>query len=418
MKTHFKLSGLIAAAVLSVSTFVQAQTTITVASFPSFDEAVKLAKEPFEKQNPDIKIKLVSLSFNDHHNAMTTALATGSGIPDLMGLEIAYIGKFAESKGLEDLNQAPYNGKELATKLHGFGVAQGQDSNGAQIAMPADVSPGTLFYRKDIIDKAGVRPEQLVASWDSFIETGKVIKEKTGANLVAHASELFTVYIRSNLKDGEGLYFDKDGNSLLNTPRFKRAFELSVAARKAGIESDIGTWSNDWREAFKRESLAAQLDGAWLVFHFETWLNPEGKGNWRSIHPPGDSHFSKGGGFFAIPKKAKHKEAAWKFMKFMIDNVEQQRKVFSATGSYPALIEAMEDDEFRNQPVEFLGGQKARVLWHEATAKVPMIPTDKYDQTAAVIIGTALDDVLEDDVDIDKALAAADKKLKRRVRRR
>src|SRR5688572_17540282 len=70
-----------------------AATTLTVASFPSFDESIKLAIPLYKKLHPDVEIKLVSLAYPDHHTAMTTALATGSNLPDVMGLEINYIGK-------------------------------------------------------------------------------------------------------------------------------------------------------------------------------------------------------------------------------------------------------------------------------------------------------------------------------------
>ncbi len=396
----------------------QAVTTVTVSSFPSFDEAVKLAIPRYKKLHPEVEIKLVSLSFNDHHNAMTTALATNSGIPDVMGLEVQYIGKFAESRGLEDLNAAPYNGRTLASNLHKFGVAMGQDLAGSQIALPADVGPGTLFYRKDILDKAGVSEAQLTKSWDSYIETGKIVRQKTGAYLVAHASELYSTYIRSNLKDGEGLYFDKAGNSLVNSPRFKRAFELALAARRADIEAKIATWSNEWREGFKREQVATQMSGAWLVFHLESWLNPEGKGKWRAVQMPEGAYTAYGGAFYSIPKKAVNKKEAWDFIQFLIADKEVQQGVFRKVGSYPALRAAMDDQAFIQEPLAFLGGQKARVLWKEATARIPMVAADRYDQVAAEIVGAALDDVLEDGVDITKALADADDKLKRRVRRR
>ena len=35
--------------------------------------------------HPDIDVRILSLQYADHHNAMTTALATGSGLPDVMG---------------------------------------------------------------------------------------------------------------------------------------------------------------------------------------------------------------------------------------------------------------------------------------------------------------------------------------------
>ncbi len=402
---------------LSFGSAAQAATTITVASFPSFDESVKLAIPLYKKLRPDVDIKLVSLSFNDHHNAMTTALATGAGVPDVMGIEIAYIGKFAESKGLEDLSAAPYNATQMQKQFHAFAFPQGMDGSGAVQAIPADVGPGTLFYRKDILDKAGVSVEQLTKSWDSFITAGRVIRAKTGAYLVTGAGDIFSIYIRSNMKPGEGLYFDKAGNSLLNTPRFKKAFELAVMARKADIDGKIGPWSNEWREAFRRNSLATQMMGAWLAGHLQSWLNPEAAGQWRAAPLPEGANASWGGSFYAIPKKAAHKKEAWDFVKFMTTNKDMQLAAFKKMGAYPAIVDAQEK-AFLNEPIEFLGGQKARLLWADAAAKIPPLRPDKYDSVAAEIIGAALDDVLEDGKGIDVALKEADEKLKRRVRRR
>src|SRR5512140_1570933 len=108
MKRCFRWA--LALLVSAMAVTARAETTITVASFPSFDESTKAAKEGFEKKYPDIKIKLQSLAFGDHHNAMITALASGTNLPDVMAVEIGFIGRFAESKdALEDLGAAPYN---------------------------------------------------------------------------------------------------------------------------------------------------------------------------------------------------------------------------------------------------------------------------------------------------------------------
>ena len=102
----------------------QAATTLTVASFPSFDEAVKAAIPLYKKTHPDVEIKLVSLAFGDHHNAMTTALATGTNLPDVMAVEVGFIGKFAESGGLEDLSKPPYDAMQYKTKFAKFTFPQ------------------------------------------------------------------------------------------------------------------------------------------------------------------------------------------------------------------------------------------------------------------------------------------------------
>lgn len=394
----------------------QAATTLTVASFPSFDESVKVAIPLYKKLHPDVEIKLVSLAFGDHHTAMTTALATGSGLPDVMAVEISFIGRFTDSGGLEDLAKAPYNGMQYRNQFHRFTYPQAISPTGKLAAIPADVGPGTLFYRKDIMDKAGVKEADLTKSWESFIEAGKKVKAATGAYLLADASDIMGIYIRSNLKDGEGIYFDAKKNPLLTTPRFKKAFELAQAARKAGIDGKIAAWSNEWSEGFKRGQLAAQMSGAWLAAHYESWLAPDTKGLWRAAQLPNGAFASWGGSFYSIPTKSEHKAEAWEFIKFMSMNKEQQIAAFKKVAAYPAMISA-QDKDFINEPVPFLGGQQARKLWQVAAGKIPAIPVGKYDPVAQDVVSAALNEVLEKDKDITQALNDAQEKLKKRMRR-
>src|SRR6202008_4559821 len=146
-------------------------------------------------------------------------------------------GKFSESGGLEDLNGAPYNAQALRPQFVKYTFAQATGSKGNLAAMPADIGPGTLLYRKDVVDKAGVSEAELTKSWESFIEAGKKIRAKTGAYLLADAADIRDIVLRTGLKDGEGLYFDAQGKVLVDNPRFVRAFELGRAARQAGLDA-------------------------------------------------------------------------------------------------------------------------------------------------------------------------------------
>ena len=49
------------------------------------------------------------------------------------------------------------------------------------------------------------------------------------AKRLAGASDLADIYIRANLKDGEGIYFGDKGQVLVDSPRFVKAFELAKA---------------------------------------------------------------------------------------------------------------------------------------------------------------------------------------------
>lgn len=416
MKLKHSLRPLLAALGLTLLVPAQAATTLTVASFPSFDEAVKVALPEWKKKFPDVDIKLVSLAFADHHTAMTTALATGTNLPDVMAVEIGYIGKFAESGGLEDLGVAPYNGLQYQKQFARFTYPQAMSGTGKLAAIPADIGPGALFYRKDILDKAGVTEAALTQSWESYIEAGKKVKAATGAFLLASAVDLKDIYIRSSLKDGEGIYFDKAGKILVDSPRFAKGFELAKAARQAGIDAKITAWSNEWGEGFKRGQIATQMMGAWLGGHLASWLAPDTKGNWRAAQLPSGAWASWGGSFYAIPKKAANKQLAWEFIKFMTLDKDQQLRAFRGLDAFPALI-AAQDDPFVDQPIAFLGDQKARQLWKVAASKIPATAVNRHDATANDIVNAELTNVLEKDKDIKAALADAKKQIERRVRR-
>lgn len=412
------LKPLLLTAALAAVGAAHAQTTITlnVSSFPDLDRGVKAAIPLYKKLHPEVEIKLTSLAYADHHTAMTTALATGTNLPDVMAVDNGFIGKFAESGGLEDLSKAPFNGFANRDKLAKFAVNQATNGAGALAALPVDIGPGALFYRKDLLDKAGVSEADMIKSWESYIESGKKVKAATGAYMLGNALDIKDIYIRSSLKDGDGIYFDKKGNSLVNSPRFVKAFELAKAARTAGIDGKIAAWSNEWSEGFKRDKIATQMMGGWLAGHLNNWLAPEQKGKWRSAQLPNGAYGFWGGSFYAIPKQAKNKAAAWDFVQFMTYNKEMQLTALKSQDSFPVLLEA-QTDAFISQPMEYLGGQKARENWKAAADKIPATVIDKFDPVAESVVNAELDKVLEQNKDIKTALADAAAQIKRRVRR-
>ena len=409
--------ALVAAALGTTAPSAQAQpTTITVATFPDLDRAAKAALPRWNKLHPEITVKIVSLQYGDHHTAMTTALATGSGLPDVMALDLRFVGKFAESQGLEDLLKPPYGAGALRDKFVRYTFPQATSASGALIAMPTDIGPGTLLYRKDLMDAAGISEAQLTGSWEGFIEAGKKLKASTGTYLLADSSDIRDIVLRAGLKDGEGMYFDARGKVLVDSPRFVRAFELGLAARKAGIDAGAVAWSNEWTAGFKQNKVASQMMGAWLAGHLKNWLAPDTAGLWRSAGLPGGITASYGGSFYAIPKKAANKAAAWEFIRFMTVDKQTQLESLRVLDSFPALIEA-QTDPLIDEPIAFLGGQRARQLWRDIASKVPAIPVNKLDAMATDVIRAEYENVIGQGKDIKVALADARALIERRARR-
>ncbi|WP_027878490.1 ABC transporter substrate-binding protein [Meiothermus cerbereus] len=390
------------------------KTTLTVGVFPNLDDALKAQIPLFNKKYPNVEIKLVVQQYGDHHNALTTALATGQGLPDVAAIEIGFVGRFAEGQGFEDLNKAPYNAGQYKRLFTPYTVAQATAADGRFIAMPVDIGPGTFFYRVDVLQKAGVDPKNMM-TWPGYIAAGRKIKATTGAFLIADAADVAWINIFATTPANNSPYFDAQGKPVVDSPRFVRAFELAKNIRTAGLDARIGAWSNEWYDAFKKGTVATQFSGAWLQGHLQNWMAPETKGLWRVQQLPEGMFASWGGSFYAIASTSKNKELAWEFIKFVTTNKDMQTLAFKTIGAFPALLAAQEDPSF-DEPVEFLGGQKARLLWREAARKVKPLKANKYDRIANEIVSQALAQVLDEGKDIPTALAEAKQLIERRMR--
>ena len=395
-----------------------AQQTLTVAAFPAVDEIVRAAVPQWKRMHPTVDIKVVSRQFSDHHTAMTTALSTSFYLPDVMALEVGYVGRFAQGGGLEDLSKPPYNIGNFKSRWVPYAYQQATSRKGTVVAAPADIGPGTLLYRADVLAKAGVSEAELTQSWDGYVATGARIKSATGAYLMAHARDMKDIAIRTGVRPGEGLYFDNQSNVLVTSPRFVRAFELARKVRQQKLDAKVSAWSNEWSEGFKRGTIATQMTGAWLAGHLNNWLAPNTRGQWRAAQLPEGAFAAYGGTFFAIARgaPAEHKALAWEFIQMMTLNREVQLGAFKSQDAFPALLETY-DDAFFDQPIDFLGGQKARIGWRAAAARIVAVDVHKQDAFADEVINTELDKVLDRGKDSPTALADAQRLLQQRARR-
>jgi multiple sugar transport system substrate-binding protein len=202
------------------------------------------------------------------------------------------------------------------------------------------------------------------------------------------------------------------------TDRFVRAFELSLQARRQKLDAQVQPWSNEWAEGLKRGTLATELSGAWLVGQLSNWIAPQTTGLWRAAALPEGSSTSYGGAYYAIPRRAapERKAAAWEFIRLMTLNRDRQLFAFKNYDAFPTLLET-HSDSFFDEPVPFLGGQKARQLWRGLAGKIKAQPLHKQNFFADEVINTELDNVLDRGKTIRAALADAQRLLERRAKR-
>lgn len=410
----------LAAALLVLGAGVAAASTITVGVFPDLDSVLKAVIPEFNKVYPDIQVNLQVLGYADHHNALLTALATGSGAPDVAAIEIGYLGRFAVEGGLTDLSKPPFNAGQLRDLFVPYAWGQATTADGRIVAIPTDIGPGTMFYRRDVVQAAGL-DINAVNTWNDLVNFGRRVTRDTNGDgkpdvfLIAAASTIADAMYRGNIPEGEGVYFDARGRPVVESARFVNAFTVAQQVRRAGLDARIGAWSNEWYEAFKRGTVAIELSGAWLAGHLQNWMAPETAGKWGARNLPENMYVSWGGSFYAIPEQSANKADAWKLVQFLTTRVDIQLLAFRTTNAFPALKAALNDPAF-DEPVAFLGGQRARRMWAEAAGKVHVSVIHPGDPVAQEIVASALTQVLEEGRDVRQALAEARQLIERRVR--
>ena len=105
---------------------------------------------------------------------------------------------------------------------------------------------------------------------------------------------------------------------------------------------------------------------------------------------------------------------AWELIQLLTLNREMQLSAFKSQDAFPTLLETF-DDPFFEQPIEFLGGQNARIGWRTAAKRIAAVSVHKQDAFAEEVIDTELDKVLDRGKDIGAALADAERLLKQRA---
>ena len=392
--------------------------TLTIAAFPLVDQIVKDAAPAWAQRHPDVALNVVMRQYDDHHTAMTTALSTAVYLPDVMALESSYVGKFSNGGGLSDLLQPRYDIGRYRSRYVAYAYDQAINRKGQVVAAPTDIGPGTLLYRKDLLDRAGVAEADMQPSWDAYVDAGVKIRKATGAKLIGNVKTLKDLMIRSGLKKGQGIYFDSDSNVLVDTPRFHRAFELALRVRRSELEGRLETWHNERAEAFRRGNTATELGGSWMVGQLANWVAPTTKGLWRAAQLPESTYVSYGGTYYAIPRDSdpENKALAWELVELMTLDRDRQLAALRTQDAFPALL-AAQDDPLIDEPQAFLGGERARVLWREAARHITATAVHRQSNFAEDAVNTELDYVLDDGKDIKQALSDVARLLERRAKR-
>jgi len=323
-KLVFLRAFLILASLVVATSLSFGAETIQVAGWPAADKAFAAIIPEFNKKYPDITVNVTMMQTADHHNMLATAMAAGTGAPDVAMIEQGFIGRYKDSTGFENLLAAPYNIGSMKNDFVKYKWDLATSVDGKRIVgMVWDMGPATVFYRKDVFKSVGLpsepaEVEKLMATWDGVLKAAKAVHIPNQRWLLPNAYYLYTWnYMNRD-------YYNEKLELNLDKPGTKEALEAAVTMRKNGWDAKLqDQWNNETYAGLASGNIAMVAAGSWYGGFLKGWIAPKTSGLWGVIRLPAkiaDSNW--GGSYLGIPSQSKHKDAAWKFVQFALASKE------------------------------------------------------------------------------------------------
>jgi multiple sugar transport system substrate-binding protein len=156
----YRLRNLLFAALSLAAVSAHAATEITYWLWDALQlPAYQAAAAAFEKANPDIKLKITQTAWGDYWTTLSTGFVSGTA-PDVFTNHLARYPEFVANDLLVDIG--PLIKKDnVPTDIYLGGLYDLWGKGGKQYGLPKDWDTIALIYNKAMLEKAGVDPKEL-----------------------------------------------------------------------------------------------------------------------------------------------------------------------------------------------------------------------------------------------------------------
>ena len=370
------------------------------------------AAAEYQKDHPDVKFEFEEMGTDQIYKKLSTSLATGNGIADIIAIEgdvlPGYADKFPE--GFLDVSDAVDADQFLASK-----VAEVTYKDKVH-AFPWDAGPVGMFYRTDYFEQAGVKAED-IQTWDDLIEAGKKIeaacKTPSGdpVKMIPVDPKKSSLYSLIRGEFGIGV-FDENGKPQVTSELSVKAMEEADKIYDSGVALNYNGW-DEYEQTVVNESVACIPEAVWMIGTIKD-KGPQTEGKWSVIDLPkvegGEYSCSNGGATLAINAKTDFPDDAKDFCKFAMTDTKLQAAGFEKYGLYPSYIPSYEEEIFQKGD-PFFGEGNIYTLFIENGQKVAEIPVSPNSLEASDSIGAAVSNIFLNGADVKTTMDELQKEL-------
>lgn len=346
----------------------------------------------FEHEHPGITVDVQQIPWTAAHEKLLTAYV-GDATPDIAQLGNTWVPEFDAIDALEPLGPWAARSSVVDSTAYFPGIWDTNLIHGELYGVPWYVDTRLIFYRKDILARAGYR--EMPGSWAEWRRAMEAIKRHASPReyAILLPTNEWNQPVLFGMQKGSPLLSDDGRYGAFSDSAFSGAFDFYVDLFRSGLAPVAGynDIANVYQE-FARGTYAMWMTGPWNIGELKRRLPDSVQGKWGTAPVPGPTGDSSGislagGSSFVIFRASPHKAEAWALIEYL-SRPEQQVAFYRLSGDLPARLEAwsesgLEDDEY------------AHAFWVQlhrvrATPKIPeweSITSKIIDQSEAVIRG-------------------------------
>ncbi len=299
--------------------------------------------EEFEKENPDIKVMRQDLDW-DTMNTKLNVILSSSNVPDVVTADLTWMPVYGSLNVFADLRQISGNSVNGETFENTWAPSNldALTYGGKLIGALYDFDAYCLYYRKDLLDAKGLKAPK---TWDDLVAVGKAIVQ---GDKYKYAAQSNAYHMAQFIYENDGQILNKDNTAAAFTAsETKEAFQFySDLVNKEKVAMHWTDGHGDLLQGLKDERIAMFADGPYRMAQMKE-IAPEQSGKWAvAPHPISKKAGSYlGGTALVIPEGSKNKEAAWKFIEFLL-KPKNATLVYKQASAGPAVLSSLDDPDF------------------------------------------------------------------------
>jgi multiple sugar transport system substrate-binding protein len=226
---------------------------------PEYIDAAKALVAKFNAESAEIEVEYRSVPWSDWYQTFLTAIGSGTA-PDLStgaGYQAVQLYDQGAIRPLDDLVEELKASGDADDFLPGTVDTLRYDDK--YVALPWGIDIRVWYYRKDLLEAAGVQPP---TSWAELREGAKALTKDGIYGMVSSGDTGGSHYLYNAILNNGGGLFTEDRKLDLRSDRNVEAFQALAGMVADGSVSPASTGYNseDKRAAFNRGEAAFMLD--------------------------------------------------------------------------------------------------------------------------------------------------------------